>query len=420
MQAQIVKHGPEPDPLLQQRSQSPSRDGKVWRHPKPSQGDFVLIDSLAGGNRPDLAQIAGEAPLVVDPPTEPEGLVASDRVDEEERELKQIAQKATVIVEVTTRTDENRNLPSKSNGQGRTRPTILTGLSDRGGINISQNDINTGREDDGSHTCISNSPRKRKFEKEMPPPTRKEASITERIIPRGQGEVSSQHCQNARLPELSQFAIPASEGSPMETLPAMKNTAMSSVKSHQSQQNLPGLQEHFGPLAGSPLSPDSSGRSAVSIRQNRIPFQTATGTGLPTPLDGTFPRSSGYSLIQARSAAQYPQGFGGQPSPASSTTMSESSPRDYNMKPDIISPTSRYTQSHSSAATPQSSVDLSTPISAGDSYSTYSSQLSPNGEQTSPEDSHGPYLNGVSISPTFKCDVAECTAPPFQTQYLLK
>ena len=37
-----------------------------WRPPLPSQGDFVLVDILAGGQRPGLVAIAGEDPLVVD------------------------------------------------------------------------------------------------------------------------------------------------------------------------------------------------------------------------------------------------------------------------------------------------------------------------------------------------------------------
>ena len=44
----------------------------IWRAPQPSQGDFVLIDSLTRGQRPDLSAIAGEDPLVVDAPLESE------------------------------------------------------------------------------------------------------------------------------------------------------------------------------------------------------------------------------------------------------------------------------------------------------------------------------------------------------------
>ena len=42
--------------------------GKPWRPPQPSPGDFVLIDSLDGGQRSDLAAIARETPLMVDAP----------------------------------------------------------------------------------------------------------------------------------------------------------------------------------------------------------------------------------------------------------------------------------------------------------------------------------------------------------------
>ena len=440
MQAIKVHHGPDPDPLLQPRTRSPSPDnrdgaaggkgtkGKPWKAPKPSQGDFVLIDSLAGGNRPDLAAIAGEDPLVIDPPAEPEGLVVNDGMNEEEPDLnvvqiaqkvtEQIAQKATDTVSVTHRVDEAAKGSTKPYGQARTRPTINTILPDPGGAYRPHNCKNADREEEGLQDTISNSPRKRKFGTEMPPPTRSGLSATEKGVSRGLNEVGSTHCRNDRLPELSQFAIQASEGSPLETLPAMQNNAMNSLKCPQSHHNLPSIQEQLGGLADSPLSPESNSRSAGSVRQSRIPFQNPPGTGLPTPLDGTFQRPGSFSHVQVRSAVQYPQGFGGQPSPAS-TTMSESSPRDYHIKSDVMSPSSRYPPSHGSAPTPQS-VDIPTPISAGDSYATYSSQTSPNGEQASPEDSHGPYLNGVPMSPTFKCDVPDCAAPPFQTQYLLK
>ena len=417
MQARIVHYGPDPDPLLRPLSRSSSPKGEPWRPPQPSQGDFVLIDSLAGGQRPDLAAIAGEAPLVVDAPLESELSPNNEETNEEQPRLDaiQIAQKVTDIVDVASRPPDTIRTATKNNSQGRTRPTILTtSILSRREPNTTQNGIKLDREANERQDHVPSSPRTRT---DMPPPERNGSLSLGRRASQGQTDKGSQHPQAARLPGLSQFTIPASEGPPNETLPAMQNSVTNNVKPLQSQHNLPGIQEQLGPLADSPLSPDSGSRSASSIRQSRNLFHAPTGTGLPTPLDGTFPRSNRYIHVQTRTVAQYSQGLSGQPSPAS-TIMSESSPRDYHGRADIASPPSRYAPSHGSVPTPQSA-DPPTPLSA-ESYPTYSSQTSPNGDQTSPEDSHGLYANGMSLGVVYKCDIPGCTAPPFQTQYLLK
>ena len=422
MQARIVHHGPDPDPLLRppSRSSSPNSHaagkgtkGKPWKPPQPSQGDFVLIDSLAGGQRPDLAAIAGEDPLAVDAPQESDLSPTNEETNEEQPGLDtiQIAQKASDMVDVADRPYEAVKTTIKTNSQGRPRPTIQTSIPSLSERNTAQNGAGSDRATDDPSDTVLAIPRTRT---DMPPPERNESLNAGRRTSQTYMDKSPQRSQTARLPELSQFTIPASEGSPNETLPAMQNSAANNVKSLQNQHNLPGILEQLGPLADSPLSPDSSNRSASSIRQARNPFHTPAGTGLPTPLDGTFPRSNGYSVVRA---TQYSQGLGGHPSPAS-TTMSESSPRDYHVRGDVVSPSSRYAQSHGSMPTPQSG-DLPTPHSV-DSYSTFSSQTSPNGDQTSPEESHGLYSNGMSIGAIYKCEIPGCTALPFQTQYLLK
>ena len=389
---------------------------KPWRPPQPSQGDFVLIDSLAGGQRPELAAIAGEEPLSVDAPLEAELPPNNEESIEEQPRLDvmQIAQKVTDIVDVPNRSSEATKTSARMNSHGRIRPTILTApFAGRRETNVVQNDIKLDQEIEESKDHSLVSPRIRT---DMPPPERNKSHSTGRRTSQGQTDKSSQRSQTVRLPELSQFTIPASEGSPNETLPAMQNSATNGAKALQNQQTLPGIQEQLGPLADSPLSPDSSSRSASSMRQSRNPFNTPTGTGLPTPLDGTFPRSNGYIHVQRGTIAQYSQGLGGHPSPAS-TTMSESSPRDFHARTDIASQPSRYAPSHTSIPTPQS--DLSTPLSA-DSHSAYSPQTSPNGDPISPGDSHGHYSNNISLGAVHKCDIPGCTAPPFQTQYLLK
>lgn len=261
----------------------------------------------------------------------------------------------------------------------------------------------------------------------------------------------SSNGSQATSPNLRQFTIPASEGSPLETLPAMQISPSHShsVKSPNGERSLPSIVSQLSQLADHPAK-DHDARTNGMPCHGRQSFPSASGgpghsppmgsSGLERMLPGQ------YLSTQQRQPGpyqgQYPPT---QTSPAS--VFSETSPRQpYGQSQDPASmsppgkpgyhpyyPNRRASQNDEHGppyAAPSAGENKYTPTSAdgnpsSESY-TPSTDATLNDHRTSVDGSRllsdlpAPQPNGPLVTGGFKCDYPGCLAPPFQTQYLLK
>ena len=174
----------------------------------------------------------------------------------------------------------------------------------------------------------------------------------------------------ASSPILQRFPIPNSEGSPTETLP-----------------NDP----------------------------TRPPFPLSNSTVNSFPMSSIAQRLAQYPSPQTRSNDRHHQPYPhGQPSPAYSVESASMSPSGKPMHPQYFSG-GRTPQSEE--LTPQSPESLL-------SVSSFSAASSPDHMEIDRSRPILPPLSGIAggslIIGAFKCEHPGCTAPPFQTQYLLK
>lgn len=218
----------------------------------------------------------------------------------------------------------------------------------------------------------------------------------------------------ATSPRLRQFM--ASNGS--ATLPAIQNaTPTASAKSPNGQQSLPSISAQLGKLVDAP-SPNEN-------LSSRSTFPISNGIQSP-PMSGISPRPNHYPSPQTR-LNSFPTPYPGtQPSPAS--TFGEISPREpYRPNHDstTMSPPGKPGPPYYTSGRP-THIDELTPESA-ESYSGFKGftggisadsdhpNIEPGRRILPPLPGTGPLATG-----SFKCDYPGCTAPPFQTQYLLK
>ena len=131
-----------------------------------------------------------------------------------------------------------------------------------------------------------------------------------------------------------------------------------------------------------------------------------------------FPQNSGQSPTMTRSqhmagnVGRSPSAYSN-PSPASSKDVTSMSPRGYPSHPSYWRTTSK---EGSLSTTSPASVPGLTPVTT---YATPKEVPSP-GTSSTPQTVNGPLsTDGPITSTAFKCTYADCTAPPFQTQYLL-
>ena len=436
LQPRYVNSKPSPDPIFlpppasvpspRSNSSSPrprGRKNRRHRRTQPSQGDAVLIDILANQNRPDVAAIAGERPLDIDSGCSDEDMGEGDQ------DVIQIAQFASRLADVNESSADESEDQHVLDVRTRPRPKIDTNtLRSKGEIlgvkeqtQLKQKVIYTGKQVGWGVKEVK-------------------VTLDERTVPKDDLIKSSDPFSNykprsdnslvakpsATSSNLRQYAIPISEGSPMETLPAMQSSPPQCSRSPMGQQNLPSLHVQLGSLADPRPLQESSARPNGIALQALPPYPMTNGSVQSSPKDlglsrmGQFPsisnRTNGH-LAQCRPIAQ--------PSPAS--TLSEPSPRDHYVKtqePASMSSPGRFNSHFGNGPTPQS--DVQTPISADScpSTSSFSTNTSPNGDRTNNEDSQPtfppPSANGPADNIGFKCDFIGCTATPFQTQYLLK
>ena len=219
-------------------------------------------------------------------------------------------------------------------------------------------------------------------------------------------------------PILRRFTIPNSERSPTETLPAMQQSPPSSCsKSPNGQHSLPSLRA----IQLEPLLDGRSANETAAHGINRPPFPLSNGTMNSPPVNSIASKPIQYPSPQTRMNGHFHQPYThGQPSPA----YSDASPRDsVNMSPPGKAIHYQY---YANGRTPQN--EELTPQSAEShlSPSSFSTAPSPNPHHLDMDRSRPilPPLSGIAgaslMIGAFKCEHAGCTAPAFQTQYLLK
>ena len=401
---------------------------KRHRRKQYTQGDAVLINYLSDWNRPDLANSALQNPLPPDISSEtPVGgesdqemeVMSTDTHLAPSDHLAQLATSSLRVVSKQGLDSEENGVCPPSRELERTRPTVVTQTNVK--AEEKRPEKLGGKPEDGLPASLSPS---------IGHLTTQDSSL------HGSHPSSSQQAQlGPKLKDESmaisqvfqQYAIKASEGSPMETLPALQSSPSLSSRSPTGQQNLPSIQSQLGDLAseGRPLQP-SQGQPLP----NRQSFPVNGDVQSP-PGEFTSPRPPTYPPLQARPNG-YPVYPAAEPSPAS--TNSAVSPREAlrpRQHPRSRSPPQKLGPAEyaTSGLTPQNEVQ--TPLSASTQAShasmrtlSTSTERSPVAERINadqdrpmlPPLSAGGPLNGGG----FKCDHPGCTAPPFQTQYLLK
>ncbi|KAL9121930.1 MAG: hypothetical protein Q9187_001508 [Circinaria calcarea] len=449
LKARIVNNRPSPGLSflpLPASAPSPESDpsGKRRRHgrTRPTQGDEVLIDILANQQRPDLAEIAGREPL------DPDYHSCSDdemvEKDQRDQDAVQIARSASLLADGQDVLGDVIDDQPGSNTQTRVRPTVLTtvlpphgeavlvgsfgkqgcqdiavlaGEKSRFGPEVSQSNENK--------TTISPEPN---YTVESNMPSRASSPKLNGLTSTHQAWSGGSSSSDVKLksPNLRQYAIPISEGSPMETLPAMQSSPPQTLKSPKGQHSLPSLHAQLGSLADAPTLQENSNRSNGIGHQGRPPFSSINSSVHSPPNDLNLSHATQFTTIQNRASGRYPPVYPStQPSPASS--LSEASSRDAFIKGQDLtnmSPPGRVGAHYSNGMIPQN--ELPTPISAGGypSTSSFSADTSPNGDRMNIDEGRSvlppPPGSASSVNGNFKCDHDGCTAPPFQTQYLLK
>ena len=380
------------------------------RHPKAqaSQGDAVLIGFMGGLNHPDLATKAGEEPLPqsddsdVDDSMDVDGRERTDEnqsVNDKNTELVHLAENALPLVGRDDSYDASKNEHSRP-----TRPKILTQTS----LPESKDVVHVKTENrESSPSARANSPKRTNHGSN--------ASHSPLRSSHRKGDPESA----AILPMLRRFIIPNSERSPTETLSAMQQSPpLSSSKSPNGQHSLPSLRA----IQLEPLLEGRSPNENAPHGINRPPFPLSNGALNSPPMSSIAPRPAQYPSPQTRINGHFHQTYPhGQPSPAHS----DASPRDSaNM-----SPPGKPVHSHqyfSGPRTPQS--EELTPQSAESHLSTSSFSTAPSPHHRHLDLDQGrpilPPVSGMAGGPliigAFKCEHAGCTAPAFQTQYLLK
>ncbi len=380
----------------------------------------MLIGLMGDLNTPDIARSAGQEPLnsASQSEADDEAMQLDDgrSTGKEIYSLMQTARDGLDAVDGNDGSTEDPNGISKSDSTRRVRPTIQVPLPKESSLS---GDVRLKGE---SGSLLQRAPSDPKVS--IPSTTGSSGSRVGQYKQnptassrRRSSSGRSDSFQAIRSPDLRKYAIPASEGSPKETLPAMKDPSSSlSSKSPTGQQSLP-------PLHAINLEPlnDDIRTNNLNHRQS---FPLPNGSLHSPPMSSIASKMSPYPSRLTPLNGHFPPFPSNQPSPVG--TFNESPRELYRpvQDPTSMSPPGKPNQPQNpSARTSQS--EESAPLSA-ESYTstgTFSSGASPNGDQTKidgtqrllPPLGSGPLMTGI-----FKCDHPGCTAPPFQTQYLLK
>ena len=420
---QTIKQ-PSPEPV---RGWSTHRHRKRRSHTKASQGDAVLVGYMANQNAPDIAARAGEEPLNSD------SEAFQDEADDQFSSSGGVSE------------------GTRNDGRGKPGPHVRPGF--RGSEEPSEHRAGV-QKDDLMRPALGSL-----LTKDLLPPSREVAVLDATKTKSGKHDSddgrpnavngmyhtstgASNHpitstkpaSQSSSRPSpalrrhssgnsaLRKFAIPPSEASRMETLPAMQNPPPSlSATTPKEQQTLPPLHAHLGDLvdgnAGRPngLSPGRSPYQSVTERI-RSPL-LAPMNSRPGPFTSPQPRMNGpfspqYPSVQFRPLPHSdppPRG----PYRRNPNAVTLSPPAGLGASP--YYPNGRTVPNEERTTAPTESYPNARP---------YGTDLSPSGDRISIESTRPPLQPPPATQPamagSYKCEHSDCKAPPFQTQYLLK
>lgn len=255
-------------------------------------------------------------------------------------------------------------------------------------------------------------------------------------------------------PNLQQFKLLASEGSTMETLPALHVSPphANSANSPNGERNLPSLVSQLGPLADGPVKDHDVRTNGISSHSRQSFSSASGGPGQSPPMSsvvlvGQDRRLSG----QPMTSQQRPSGpYQGQYPPSQTSPVkaySETSPRDTYRQghdPSSMSPPGKpgyhpYYPNRRASQNDEHGPPYPPPSASESKYTPTSADGNPSSESYTPStdatlnehrmsiDGAGPpsdilatQQNGALMGAGFKCENPGCPAQPFQTQYLLK
>ena len=425
MEKRIVNLTPTPSPelsppVVKQSSPEavarPSTSGRPKRRrTKASQGDAVLVGYMANQNNPEVAAKAGEEALnsaseVSDsdaddsyPSTvsEAEGVLDARRKDD----LGEIAPPAHLHRSGYQRPTEDRADRSKEDGAKPALPSLLTRDLGHPITPVGMFDaVQTRSGSDGSddrRSLYGNGIHQASTRVQNIPPT--STRLASPIANRPSQVLRRQSSGNSTL---RKFAMPASEASHTETLPAMQNTPSArSAHSPQEQPTLPPLQGLLSDL-------DHARRpNGLSPAPGTMHSQSGPFTSPPSRMNNQF--LPPYPPVQLRPLAH-----------------GDSPPRgSYRPTPNVvaISPTAHLGGSSYYSSNRRTHPNEDMAMAPAESYrdpGRYGSEASPSGDRLSMESTRAVLQppQGVLPAPTgsFRCEYSDCKAQPFQTQYLLK
>ena len=430
----------------------------------PTQGDAVLIGFMSNGNRPDLAKQAGEEPLggqdyevetasadelddkmdcepdtpsepAAETPKVPQDKIPSENEPENPRPTGDPG-RCRPKIDTSSLPTKQESPSSKENGLLKAEPSQQYPYLQRKPPSLQGDSVPTDSMSSGFLTESVVDTKKRPFDSDKPKPNGPSTEHPNRVAgspPTGRLPFSRPDTDSiATSPSIGQYTIPGSQGSPMDTLPPLQNSPTQSMRSPTAQHSLPSLHSQLGSLSNAPPPPEPAHAPHTATFPPRPSFKPVNGSVYSPPQAFRSPRAAPYPSIQTITNGfhVYPTA---EPSPPSTVSdASHPSPRETyrpGQDPTSMSPPGKYNPPRliqSNGFTPGSDVSAQTPQSADShqSVSSFSAETSPSGDRMSIDSERPvlplPSLNEPIVGGGFKCDFTGCTAPPFQTQYLLK
>lgn len=424
-------------PPSSRRRRKPNR-----RKTRPSQGDFVLI-RVMDPNRPDIARLVGERALNSDSGSEGEDDDMEDRSQTAEPapsepppadstqpdaaavDLQAVAQKA-----LDTNPHPSVQPPAKFPPPFHRDSVVEADTQSRGPL-----DAETPASQVSSAGTIANGVALSTNGLDAKSPAA-DSSRTEATSPNLTGERHESLANGyphedslATSPNLGQLTIPQSRGSPSQKLPALQPPHSPSrdgpAGSPNQERRLPSFR-HLSELAETAINEQETNRANFPHRQS-ISSSNQSPTTVNRQLSISSSRSPG-SAFPSLSAT----------SPISAN--SETASRDLFLRsgqshltlfstrrPSQASDNGPYSATIHSASTTNESYQSSDGLSPGTQPTPiegHGHRMSIDGALTSRTlpPPNGPHIHQIPPHGAggFKCEYPGCTAPPFQTQYLLK
>jgi hypothetical protein len=443
MQPRYVNLEPSPSPeylprLIKQPSPEPVYTSSTNRRPKrrprtkASQGDTVLIGYMGNLNNPEVATRAGEEPLnsaseasqseADDRPRSvmPENGAASGET--RNSSLVQTAQHALPLLNGLEEPSEDQPGVSYSDS---TRPA-LPSLSTKGVLSPSRDMAMGGGAEVKSGSVDRLSPNPNGCDP-APIAAGSNQPVASRLTPptwSRPGQARRRH--SSETSPVWRYAIPASEASPLETLPAMQNSPPSmSANSPKGQQTLPPLYAHLGNLVvGHPVTDNA--RRTKRLSPGRSPYQSVSGSVRSPSLGPMQPRSGQFPSPQARTNGHFSSPYS--PARLWSPPCSDPSPREpYPPNPDALPPSRRSLEPNRYYPNGRVDQGKERTTASAESYPvavSYGTEISPTGDHVNLETTRPmpqpPPGTLPAVTGSFRCEHSDCKANPFQTQYLLK